>query len=266
MMFVQNHETTLAYEIDGKGTEALLLFHGFGQDHHSMRELADALSNRYTCYSIDLPFHGQSIWKLYDEPMRMEMWKEIVEKIIKENKIEKFSTLGFSIGIRFALATAMAFPQQANKVFLLAPDCLPTGFWYRLATGSRFARFLFASFIRHPGLLFGIIRIASAWRCIALPLSSFALKNMDTEEKRHRVYYSWVVFRHLKFKLKDLRTWITQHSVAIAVIAGDRDSVIPPEKVMAIRKRIPEIQVVILKAGHNSLIHQAARYLGENYF
>ncbi|MEQ1588528.1 MAG: alpha/beta hydrolase, partial [Cyclobacteriaceae bacterium] len=103
--------SSLAYQKSGHGEKSLLLFHGFGQHHKIFETLTEALSPHYTLYAFDLFFHGQSKWE--DEtPLEKKMWREIMLQFLTENKIERFSVLGFSLGGKFTLATLELFPDR----------------------------------------------------------------------------------------------------------------------------------------------------------
>src|SRR6187401_3220415 len=102
-MEIHRNGDTLFYEKTGTGTDALLFFHGFGQDHSVFSETVQRLSSFYTCYSFDLFYHGQSK-KLHDNAMTETEWQNYLELFFKQENINRFSLLGFSIGVRLVLA------------------------------------------------------------------------------------------------------------------------------------------------------------------
>src|SRR5690242_12625904 len=97
-MIHRQNSSTLFYERKGNGRKTLLLFHGFGQDHATFNPLMEQLKDEYTFYSFDLYFHGKSNWTNGEVPLEKHEWKNIINAFLKENSIEEFALLGFSLG------------------------------------------------------------------------------------------------------------------------------------------------------------------------
>lgn len=100
------------------GNRPLLMFHGYGQDASVFKHIEG--------YSIELFFHGNSIWNKGEEPLEKSEWKDIIDEFLNKNNITTFSVLGFSMGGKFALATLEAFPGRVKEIILLAPDGVQT--------------------------------------------------------------------------------------------------------------------------------------------
>lgn len=252
--FIRYNNNLLHYAKAGNGDKVLLVFHGYGQNHQAFKKLAEAMPETYTCYLFDLYFHGQSRWVNNDEPLKKIEWSKTLQTFLHENRIDNFSLLGFSIGARFALATLEAFPEKTRKIFLLAPDGLKTNFWYAIATSTPLMRRLFKRLIPHPGLFFAITRMAIKLRLADRGLIRFATFHMNTEEKRRRVYYSWVVFRLLRFDPDHLARLVRTHSIPFIVIVGNRDKVILPKTISRFLKRLDYGRVVTLETDHMGII------------
>ena len=246
--------STLSYQKSGYGEKVLLLFHGFGQHYRTFAALTETLSPQYTCYAFDLFFHGNSQWNEGERPLEKEMWKEIMVNFLNEHKIEKFNVLGFSLGCKFALATMELFPVRIQRIFLLAPDGIKTNFWYSLATYPLLLRKFFKSMILKPGRLHAITSILHSLHVIDKSLLRFAESQMDTQEKRNRVYYSWVVFRHLKFDLRKIASLIKGHSIYLTIIVGKHDKIITTQNMHRLLRHLRIYQLEILDTGHNGVI------------
>src|SRR6186713_1690577 len=195
--FFHFKNSTLHYTTLGNGPQNLFMFHGFGQDNKSYNALSRVLSSQYTAYIFDLYFHGESRWGYGEAPLEKTHWKETLEGFMQETGILNFSLAGFSLGGKFALATLEAFPEKTKGIILLAPDGIKTSFWYSLATYPIVVRKIFKRMIRQPGLFQSVARFLHSWRVVDKGVLKFAEFQMNSEEKRNRVYYSWVVFRHL---------------------------------------------------------------------
>ncbi len=246
--------STLAYHKSGSGTNVLLLFHGFGQHHQVFETLAKTLASRYTVFSFDLFFHGASKWNEGELPLEKETWRAIILKFLIENKIDRFNLLGFSLGGKFALATLELFPNQIGKLFLLAPDGIKTNFWYSLATYPLVLRRFFRSMILKPGRLHMLTSLLLRLRIVDKGLLRFAESQMDTQEKRERVYYSWVIFRHLKFDMKSIARLLHQHAIHLTVIVGEHDKIITTQNMQHLLRYVKDYKLEVLDTGHNGVI------------
>jgi pimeloyl-ACP methyl ester carboxylesterase len=242
----------------GAGQKVLLLFHGFGQDHRAFQSWMEVLKDEYTCYSFDLFFHGQSTWASR-EALEKKDWKEIITQFLQKENITEFEIAGFSMGGKFAMATLEAFPDQIKKMTLLAPDGIKTSFWYSLATYPIAIRALFKSMILHPNRLHRITKALRSLRLVDKGLLRFAESQMDTEEKRNRVYFSWVYFRHLKFNLNKIASLLNEQQIPLALIVGQHDKVTPAQNMEAFIKKIKLKKFEVVGAGHNDLIGKAIK-------
>ncbi len=226
------------------GDRPLLMFHGYGQDASVFKDIEG--------YSIDLFFHGESIWHKGEEPIEKAEWKQIISDFLDQNSIKDFSVLGFSMGGKFALATLEAFPDRVKEIILLAPDGIGTSFWYSLATYPVAFRRLFKSMISNHARFVRIAKASKKLGLIDKGVLRFVETQMDSEEKRKRVYYSWVVFRHFKFDLKKIKALIGKYNIDMKVFVGRYDKIIKPDALKKLTSRI-----TILDAGHNDLIRKA---------
>lgn len=256
-------ESSLHYVIEGTGSKNLLVFHGFGQNRKAFANFSNSFSD-YRLYIFDLYFHGQSTWGQDEHPLEKHLWKKTIELFLQTHQMEKFSLCGFSLGGKFALATLEAFPEKVESIILIAPDGIKTSFWYSLATYPLLFRRLFKSMILHPNRFMAISRVLNVLGITDKGLLRFAEHHMDTEEKRRRVYYSWVVFRHLTFDLKATADVINRYSIALILITGKFDKVIRSENMQELLAHVQKYRHEVLQTGHNGLINGAAEMFGNN--
>ena len=241
----------------------MLLFHGFGQSHAVFAPFIESVGQNFTLYIFDLFFHGQSHWALDEKSLEKEYWADLLSHFLKENEIGDFSVLGFSLGGKFALASVEALPNRIHHVFLLAPDGIKTNTWYSLATYPIAMRSLFKSMVKRPGRFLAIVKMAKALRLVDKGILKFAESQMQSETERNRVYYSWVVFRHLKFNLNKLTSIINSHPVQILILVGQFDKIITAENMKGFLSKVPNSKLLILPAGHNGLIKESVKVLGK---
>ncbi len=252
--FVQTENAALHYTVVGTGNKTLLLFHGFGQDNTVFHPLARALSTTYTIYIFDLYFHGKSTWVKDEHALEKKEWKKIMNTFLAENTLDEFSVCGFSLGGKFAMATAESFPEKTKALFLIAPDGIKTSFWYSIATYPFLFRELFKSMITKPGRFDAIANIIQSIGLVDKGLVRFAEHQMNTQEKRNQVYYSWVVFRRLTFDLDKLAKLLNDHRIPVTMVTGRYDKVILTKNMNGLVDKLNNPQVEVLEAGHNGLV------------
>lgn len=259
--FIHYKKNLLHYVKAGNGKHALLVFHGFGQDHTLYLSLLKSLSKKYTLYIIDLFFHGKSQWNEGEQHLKKSAWNNILNVLFQEQHISTFSILAYSLGGKFALATLEAYPQQIKNVFLIAPDGIKTSFWYSLATYPGIFRNFFKSMILHPERFSLIARKLNQISLVDKGLIRFADFQMNTEAKRKRVYYSWVVFRHLKFDLKKIAYLINHHNIQLTMVVGKYDKVIRAENMNRLLKHVHHYRLEIIECGHTELVSESLPFL-----
>ncbi|HEY5825686.1 MAG TPA: alpha/beta hydrolase, partial [Cyclobacteriaceae bacterium] len=196
-----------------------------------------------------------------EEPMEKEFWKELLNQFLIENGINRFSVLGFSMGGKFALASVELFPDRVEGIFLLAPDGIKTSFWYSLATYPLFFRKLFKSMIGHHQRFTAIAKAALRLRLIDKGVLRFVELQMNTEEKRKRVYYSWVVFRHLQFDLDEIVNTLNTRQIPLTLIIGKYDKIITAKNMEPFVKELHTVRFEIIDAGHNDLVQKSSRVI-----
>jgi len=247
-------KSKLFYKKTGHGTSVLLAFHGFGQNHRAFDLLADSLKERYTIYTFDLYFHGQSEWGYGEQPLARTFWKDAIYTFLVENKIDRFSLIGFSLGCRFTMATAEDFINQLDGLFLFAPDGVRPSFWYSISTYPIILRKAFKSMICHPARFKIIVNTLQEARLMNKGLLKFAEHQMNTEAKRKKVYYTWVVFRHLKVNLTHFINLLNEKKIPVTVAVGKNDKVITAASLKGFVKKLNTSQFAILNSGHAGLL------------
>ncbi|HEX6224358.1 MAG TPA: alpha/beta hydrolase [Chryseolinea sp.] len=258
--FFHYKNSVLHYTTIGNGPQNLFMFHGFGQDNKSYDALSNVLSQNYTAYIFDLYFHGQSRWGHGELPLEKSHWKETIQEFLRKADISNFSLAGFSLGGKFALATLEAFPEKTKGIILLAPDGIKTSSWYNLATYPIIFRKIFRSMIDHPNRFHYVVRMMHNWGLVDKGLLKFAEFQMNTEEKRARVYFSWVVFRRLHTDLSKVASLINKYRIPLTVIVGQYDKVIQPNDMQPLLKKVDNYVFETPEVGHTGLIAESGVY------
>ncbi|MDE5551564.1 MAG: alpha/beta hydrolase, partial [Muribaculaceae bacterium] len=92
----------LHYEETGDpAAPAVILMHGWGCNHSTVRSIAAALEPKMHVFNLDLPGHGAS-----DEPREIwgvDEYADFVEQFIEKAGIKDFSLIGHSYGGRISI-------------------------------------------------------------------------------------------------------------------------------------------------------------------
>ncbi len=238
----------------------MLAFHGFGQTHAHFKPLSLQLEESYTLYSFDLFYHGQSFWAHKDTPLAKRLWNDMLEAFLAQQQITEFAVMGFSMGGKFVLATIEAFAASITEIILIAPDGVKTSLWYSLATYPSWTKKLFQRLIVKPGLFQQVVGWLRKVRLVDKGIARFAESQMNTRQKRHQVYYSWMVFRKLTFDLSHIASLVNRYQIPFTMFLGRYDKIITPQNMQRLLKKIPHHQMIILNTGHTRLIEAVAEY------
>lgn len=244
----------LHYHKSGSGSRALLFFHGFGQKHTLFKDWACRLNDSHACYNFDLYYHGKSTRP--NKPLSKREWQKTFEAFLDAEGITEFEIVAFSLGGRFALATAMLFPDRVKNLVLIAPDGIYKNVWYRLATQPLFNQ-LFRHIMLHPRRFHQLVEVAEDFSLASHSLIRFAQRELQVKSNRMRVYQSWTYFRPLQYAPKHLVKRLSQHHTPIHLVLGTKDYIIPVGKVEPALEEIPTLQTHKLPAKHHELVLSA---------
>lgn len=211
--------------------------------------------------AFDLFFHGHSVLHKKDIPLQKEFLAQLIDKVLQEQQIARFSLMAFSMGGKLALTLLEFFPDKIDTVLLVAPDGISTSFWYSIATYPGWLQGLFKKTVIRPARFFKFINWLDQYKLIDSGLVKFAAYQMSNTQKRLRVYKSWVGFRTLTFDIRKIVNLLNRHEIKLALILGEYDQVISGKRLQVFARSVQNAEVVVLPTGHTFLLHQVATYL-----
>ncbi len=258
---IDHQDGQVNYRKAGNGSRIYLTFHGYGQNCGSFEKLTKINGQEAVFYHFDLFYHGNSNWSSRKMPISKKYWKDLIEKFIKQENINEFSLIGFSIGAKFVLATLEAYPDKVNEVILIAPDGIQTNIWYKLATFPIFLRLYFRHLILKPKSFSKMITLIRELKIVDRSLVQLAVNQMKSRSSRWKLYHTWVNFRLLKFSLNKIVKLVEQHDLRFVLIIGKKDKLVPPKLFIKLEKKLPTLEHVELNVGHLQLLPEAMRYL-----
>ncbi len=122
----------------GKGSDALLLIHGWTMNLDSWRDQVSDFAKRNRVIALDLPGHGQS-----DKPQvtySMDLFARAVEAVMRDAKVKRAVLVGHSMGTPVARQFYRKYPDKTLAIVIVDGALRPFGdkaFIDRLIAGFR---------------------------------------------------------------------------------------------------------------------------------
>lgn len=262
LIFRDNDQNQLEYNIYGSGSAVLFCFPGFGESLTTFSILSEHLID-YRIIAVNLYFIGASKKAQTNQALTPEDWQKTFGEFLAHLSTNRFSVLGFSLGGRFAAVTFKYFHKRMDHLILVAADAIQLRFAYQLATFPIFSRQLFWSFMKFPNPFFAIIKLLTTIRLINPFTAKFALKHLHSPELRDTLYRSWTTFKPLRIKQKELIELLNTTNCQSTVILGKKDQIIHPKKHQSFIKNLKQSAVFILPYGHNKLVNNSINEITE---
>ena len=109
----------------GKGSEALVLIHGWTCNLDNWRDQVPDFAKRNRVIAIDLPGHGQS-----DKPQitySMDLFARAVEAVLRDAKVKRAVLVGHSMGTPIARQFYRKYPQKTLAIVIVDGALRPFG-------------------------------------------------------------------------------------------------------------------------------------------
>lgn len=109
----------------GKGSDALILIHGWTQSVDAWRDQIPDLSKRNRVIAVDLPGHGQS-----DKPQAaytMEYFARAIEAVMRDAKVKRAVLVGHSMGTPIARQFYRKYPDKTLGIVIVDGALKPFG-------------------------------------------------------------------------------------------------------------------------------------------
>lgn len=251
VQFLELLNGRIAYRKLGNGPRCLVAIHGFGRDGADfLPSLACEVADYYTCYLIDLPFHGQSRW---DEPYFMPSdLRYIIRRLVGKRP---FEGVGHSLGARLWIALLRELDPQPERLHLIAPDGIGSAwgsFTEHMPVGLRNKS---ERWLKQPTRFLRFANLLHEWGLI----DKFALRYLQvqlaTEASRARLFATWqslVHFRMNKYRAQQLLAG----ELPVDVYLGQRDHIVPPNRINTALEGLAGVKLHELDCGHWDIVRQ----------
>jgi pimeloyl-ACP methyl ester carboxylesterase len=234
----------------GSGKRTAICLHGYGETGMSFQFLEKHLSDQYTFYAVDLPFHGNTKW---NEGLNFttEDLKNIIIELTDSHSLE---VVGFSLGGRIALSLYETIPERVKNLLLLAPDGLKINFWYWLSTQTWLGNKIFLLTMKSPGWFFGFIKLLNTLRLVNSSIYKFVHYYINNPAVRKSLYERWTGLRGIKPHTERIKSLIKKNKTPVSLIYGRHDRIILPLRGETFKKGIEAFcTVTIINSGHQVL-------------
>ncbi len=122
MSHTQYKDVVIHYKDEGNGP-AVVLLHGFLEDHSMWDDMAKEFSSSHRVIRIDLLGHGAT--GVLGDIHSMEDQAEMVKALTQKIKIDRYTLIGHSMGGYIALALADLYPEDIAGLCLMNSTSLP---------------------------------------------------------------------------------------------------------------------------------------------
>lgn len=248
------NNSIINYTEFGSGDEALICFHGYGQNCNVFSVLEKSLGKTYRIISLDLPYQGKTVWKEKGQLTEALMSDLMTQFLAHVGVKTKVSLLGYSIGGNYALGFLTHFPQRIKEVWLLAADGLKRKPAFNFLTKTRLGRTLFRVFVLYPGWVLSTVKLAQKIGFVKHNAMKFYISTIDTRKKRHDLFLRWSSTARISPGAKRSIKTLNQHQIPSYLIFGRKDSVISISSAEKFAEKAFNSHLVILDKGHQILI------------
>ncbi|MBL7786291.1 MAG: alpha/beta hydrolase [Chitinophagales bacterium] len=231
----------------GNGAKKMIALHGYGDRAELFLPIAPALSQHYTVYAIDLPYHGDTVWDTNDLYSLADV-VGMIDHLRQNENIERFSLMGYSMGGKVALGLIPLYIQHIDDLILLA------------GAGIRWADMAYrvplwmahriGSFVERPHTFMAMLHQARKRRLIGHSVFKMYSLFMEKESRRRKLYHTWLSLYDFKISISHIQQLLNQYQVAVYLLHGAKDQAVPLSDSIFFAKKLKKAQLTILDDGH----------------
>lgn len=253
---VQVGDHRIVYSEGGKGSETILLLHGFGASGDSWNPLARTLTKKYRVIAPDLPGWGASTrieTESYGYPAQLER----LEKLVQELKLTRFHLMGHSMGGFLAAAYAARCPERVMTLGLLCPHGMHEPVlsdlsrsvdqgdnWLVVSSPEGFRRLLNNLFVKQPYIPGPLVKY----------LAQLAVRNSAKSRQ---------IFNEMQSNEPPLVQRLPQIKAPALIVWGDQDRVLHVSSAGLFKDNLKQAELLILKdCGHMPLMEKTRAWTG----
>ena len=115
---------TIAYAEEGSGEKTLLFIHGLSSTLDAWKKNIQGLKDDYRCIAVDLPGYGKS--SRNSTNYSLSDYGGMLQEFIKKKDLKNVILVGHSMGGQIAMHTVLNYPEDFQKLILIAPAGIET--------------------------------------------------------------------------------------------------------------------------------------------
>ncbi len=242
-----------AYHRPGDAGEKLVFLHGGGLDNAmlSWKEVIELMGEGYDIYAVDMIGYGES-----DKPdiqYSIPLYSDFLYETLKQLNIERTHLVGLSLGGGTAIAFSLEHPEMVNKLVLVDPHGMVAripfhalGRWTvnsRLYTKSYEWMAKSRKFLKWSTQS---VLIGNKNKLTEELLSTF--QKLCEEPGGVKAWNSLQRYEMGKHGLTtDLASHLSELSMPVLLVNGEKDSSVPVKSAIAASKTIPDCRLHVMK-------------------
>jgi pimeloyl-ACP methyl ester carboxylesterase len=239
----------VAGKLLGQGPRLLVCLPGFGNDRDWFDPLLPYFPADFRVVVFDLPGFWGSSW-VGEAPLGAEALRAWLAAVRAHFQVERVDLLGFSLGARVVMGMVAAAPEWIGGLVLLAPDGLRVHPVYGFAVYTWLGRALFRFVVRRPAGILGIVRILYALRILPGTIYRLALRQLETPERRARLYEAWMAWSGIRPDLGALSALSRTHGLHWHVVWGRQDEILDVRQGQRFARKVAGTSFYPLEGGH----------------
>ena len=221
----------------------MLFLHGIRGNRRNWNSQIEFFSRRFKAAAWDARGYGDS--DDYDGPLQFEHFTGDVLRVAEYFKASKFHLVGLSMGGRIARNVALRAPERVHSLVLISTnpgfDALSSEAVKRFDTERR---------SRTPQSLRRLLGSGPSYAAYQ--------ELLDSVSRIHEASYQKTLEASVA---QDRAAPVEQIRVPTLVIAGEEDTVYPPELAREIARRIPGAELLMFeRTGHLANLEQPERF------
>lgn len=228
--------------VAGNG-ELVLFLHGIRGNRRNWRGQIEFFSRRFKAAACDARGYGDS--EDYDGPLQFEFFTGDVLRIAEHFKARKLHLVGLSMGGRIARNVALRAPERLHSLVLIS-----TNPGFDALSTERVMQFINERRSRTPQTLQTLLG-SGANRAAYEEL-------LDSVSRIHEASYQKTLEASVA---QDRAAPIEEIRVPTLIIAGEEDTVYPPELAGEMARRIPGAELLMFeRTGHLANLEQPEKF------
>lgn len=250
--FLETPYGRVAYQKKGTGPVNIIGLHGFGQDHRLFLPATRHIDlAAYTCYWVDLPFHGFTRWN--SNRFTLGQLRAILQML---GRGRPYEGVGHSLGGRLWIHLLPALGRAPRRLHLLAPDGFGNPWSWLIEGTPRPLRKKAGQLLESPQRF---LKMAEWLHQVGL-INRFALRYLQTHLAtpfaRQRLFCTWNSLSGMPMNPAAARQTLKRARLPVAITLGSEDIIVPNSRVEAAVRGLTSVEVRYLPCGHWGLARQ----------